>query len=209
MNILIMVLSYNESLYKELMQAQQQSWDSVEVEGVRTVYYYGGGKGWVNEKEFSANSEDEYFLMHDKLLDCLREVIDWEWDFLWRTNSSSYTNKQRLVEFIKTLPKENCYAGWELQGEGWNSVSGAGIAMSKDVVKLFMEKCDKEFEREEDIYIGQLLNDAGIKIIDDKSRVDYPQQKEGLKEAYHIRCKTGDRYADCENMKIIHKLITE
>lgn len=209
MKILILVLSYNDGVYAELMKSQQQTWDSIEVEGVRTVYYYGGGKGWVNEKEFSANSKDEYYLMHDKLLDCLKEVIDWDWDFVWRTNSSSYINKQRLVEFCNGMPKEMCYAGWELQGQGWNSVSGAGILMSKDVVKTFMEVADRNFLREEDIYIGQVLNEVEMPIIDDKSRYDVTSQFSEIPlDRFHYRFKTGDRYRDVENMIALHKLIS-
>lgn len=211
--ILILVLSFNESPYKELMEMQQKTWDSIEVEGVRTVYYYGGGKGWVNEKEFSANSQDFYYLMHDKLLDCLKEVIDWEWDLVVRTNSSSYLNKSRLIEFCSTLPKEKCYAGWKLNGDGWSSVSGACIIMSKDIVNLFMQGCDRNFEREEDIYIGQILSGHGIEIIDDKSRYDFYNKhisdamSKMLATKYHLRFKTEDRIQDGNNMRLVHEKI--
>jgi hypothetical protein len=218
MKILVLVLSLNESPYKELMQAQQQSWDSVEVEGVRTVYYYGGGKGWVNEKEFSADSEDKYYLMHDKLLHCLKEIDLTGFDFVFRTNSSSYVNKKRLKEFAATLPTEKFYAGWEIQtNDGFNIVSGAGIFMSRDVAEILINEINPAVEKEEDYYIGQILSRHDIKIIDDKRRIDYTgglyEMRRGQElviaeaQPYHIRFKTRVRLRDAENMKIIHKLI--
>jgi hypothetical protein len=226
MKILVLVLSFNESPYKELMQAQQQSWDSIEVEGVRTVYYHGGlpsdnklhyvedacGQSSIRLQLFCT---DAYYLMAAKFKMCLDYVKDWDYDIIFRTNSSSYVNKQRLKEFAATLPKEKLYAGWKLIGEGWNSVSGAGIFISKDVAEILRKEIDPGFEREEDILIGQILAEhKDIEIVDDKSRIDYTgglQQQLVIASAqpYHIRFKTNDRLKDAANMKVIHKLITQ
>lgn len=187
------------------MRSQQASWDSIEVEGVRTVYYYGGGKGWVNEKEFSADSQDFYYFMCDKLLGVLKEVIDWDWQVLYRTNSSSYINKERLKEFLTTLPNEKLYCGWSLE----TCVSGAGFATTKDCAKILVDNLDPTYCKEEDFAIGEILLKHGIEIIDDKSRYDYPQDlaTKYFYDAYHIRFKTEDRLQDAENMRKVHNSI--
>lgn len=201
------MLSFNEPPYDELMKAQKESWDSIEVDKVRTVYYYGGGAGWVNEKEFSANSDDRYYFMHDKFLGCLKEIINWDFDIIFRTNSSSYVNKNELVKFASTLPKERLYAGWKINGDGYNVVSGAGIFLSKDVAHLLIEKIDPNFEREEDVVIAKALFDNNIEIIDDKSRVDILNVKDEIPLSYHYRFKTDSRVQDTENMRLLHQLI--
>lgn len=222
--ILIMVLSFDEPPYRELMRMQQDTFDSIDVEGVRTVYYYGGlpndnklhyvedacGQSSIRLQLFCT---DAYCLMAEKFKMALEYVKDWDYDIIFRTNSSSYVNKEKLVEFAKTLPTEKLYAGWEIQGNaGYNVVSGAGIFLSRDTAEILRGKIDPNFEREEDVYCGQLLHEAGIEIINDKSRFDVPMsiaQKEIPLDRYHYRFKTTqNRLADIGNMKLLHKLIT-
>ena len=71
-------------------------------------------------------------MMHWKFLLTLREVINEEWDYIFRTNTSSYVSKNRLIEFSKNLPKEKCYCG--IDGGGF--ASGAGFFLSKDCARL-------------------------------------------------------------------------
>lgn len=219
-----MVLSYNESPYRELMEAQNQTWDSVEVDGVETVYYYGsllagdkvGNKciqhlengRWSREVQFKCT--DAYYLMAHKLKLALEYVKDWEYDYIFRSNSSSFICKQRLKEFAETLPKEKLYAGWEIEGNaGYNVCSGAGFFLSRDTAEILRENIDPKFEREEDVYCAQLLHEKGIKIIDDKSRFDVGTVVSGVPTGrYHYKLKNGNRLMDAENMKVLHKLIT-
>lgn len=212
MKILILVLSFNEEPFSTLMRTQQNSWDAIEVEGVDTVYYYGGGKGW-NGKEFSAKSDDKYYYMHDKLKQCLQGIMCLtEWDLIFRTNSSSYVNKKELVEFAKTLPTEKVYAGWtfkDTEDFGGDCVSGAGIFLSRDTAKILMEEIDPNFEQEEDVYCGRILRRHGITAIDDKSRIDVDVDNDYIPlDKYHYRFKHGgDRLIDAHNMILLHNRI--
>lgn len=232
-----MVLSFNESPYKELMQAQQSSWDSIEVEGVRTVYYYGGRKIDPNEKlphytmiHHGANKStislefectDEYYLMAGKFSKCLEDVFNPpdilkefnDFDIIFRTNSSSYVNKQKLKEFAASLPKEKLYAGWTFEDSndfGGACVSGAGIWLSRDTAEILRNEIDPAFEMEEDVYIGRILRKQGIVAIDDKSRVDVTGSTwYVLGETYHYRFKTRNRIEDADNMKLVHQKIMQ
>lgn len=211
--ILILVLSFNDGPFAQLMKTQQCTWDSVEVEGVDTVFYYGGGKGWVNEKEFSGMGTDSYYYMHDKFLDCLKNIDLSKYTFIFRTNSSSYVNKKQLLEFSKTLPKEKLYCGWTVvdsEDHGGLAVSGAGIWLSIDTAEILRNEIDKDFEMEEDIYCSRILRKNGITAIDDKSRFDVPMHfKVVPNDRYHYRFKHGgDRIIDINNMLIVHGLIT-
>lgn len=232
MKILILVLSFNESPYKELMQAQQESFDSINVDDVRSVYYHGGAFDndtlKLSVKHSNPNSTwervefqctDAYYLMAAKFKMALDYVFDerfnFDFDYIFRTNSSSYVNKKKLKEFAASLPTEKLYAGWtfvDSEDFGGKCVSGAGIFISKDCADILRNEIDPEKEIEEDVYIGRILRKHGIVAIDDKSRFDYSgglQQQlviAGL-EPYHIRFKTGNRLQDAENMRLIHQKI--
>lgn len=236
--VLIMVLSYNQPPFDELMRAQHETWDSVEHPDVKTVYYHGTKepvdrpvvdwdkrttpeRGTWEELEF--NCIDSYYYMAGKFKYALDYAfsdqakpynLKFEWDFIFRTNSSSYVNKKRLVEFAATLPKENLYAGKtlvDLNDFSGIAISGAGIWLSRDTAEILQKEIDPEFEMEEDIYIGRILRKQGIVPIKDESRFDYPEDLVSKyyydADVYHIRFKTGDRKKDADNMRLVHKTL--
>lgn len=226
--ILIMVLSYNVSPYKELMEAQKSTWDYVDVEDVTTVYYYGGlpyeshhddmttypilRSSYSREVQFKCT--DLYYLMAHKLKLALEYVKDWEYDFIFRTNSSSYCQKNKLKEFSQTLPTEKLYSGWEFidsEDFGGGCISGAGIWLSRDTAEILRNEIDPNKELEEDVYIGRILRKHGIEAIDDKSRIDWPEEDKDIHTAYHIRFKGphGNRYRDADDMRFVHRKIIE
>jgi len=224
MKILVMVLSYTVPPYDELMAAQISTWDSVLDVDIGTVYYHGGADGgdWVatplagfpevKRYQLAVNATDKYYYMAAKFKKALEFVKDWDYDVMFRTNSSSYVNKKALKEFAAKLPTEKLYAGWEIQGNaGYNVVSGAGIFMSKDVAEILRKEIDPDFEREEDVVIGEILSKHDIKIIDDKSRYDINVWT-GLcpLDRYHYRFKGphGDRKIDAHAMRQLHKGLT-
>lgn len=225
MKILILVLSYNSPPFDVLMRTQQSSWDSVEVEGIKTVYYHGGcdpeniltdrfaelvsdGPSWL---QMAFKCTDAYYYMSSKFKKALEWVDLESVDYIFRTNSSSYVNKKALVEFAKTLPKEKLYAGWEINGnEGFNIISGAGFFLSRDTAKILMDNIDPSFEKEEDYYCAKILHEHGIKIIDDKSRYDVNEFHPYIPtDLYHYRFKGphGNRLIDAHNMIMLHKKI--
>lgn len=230
--ILILVLSYNSPPFDTLMRVQQETFDSVEVEGVKTIYYHGGylfdetnwqmvskiPRYWFRRVKHNDWSEtlkfkctDEYYYMAAKFVAALEYINDLEYDFIFRTNSSSYVNKKELVEFAKTLPKEKLYSGWEFidsEDFGGGCVSGAGIWLTPDTAKILMDNIDPNFEQEEDVYCGRILRKHGIVAIDDKSRYDVETFHPFIPlDKYHYRFKTGNRLIDAHNMVMLHKKI--
>ncbi len=207
--ILVMVLSYGISPFYELMKAQGETWADED-----TVFYLGSStvRDVAPRSTLVYTGEtDAYYYMHAKFKTALQFIWDEEWDMIFRTNSSSYVNKGRLYEFANNLPEEKLYAGWTIEDSNdYNGlcVSGAGIWLSRDTAEILKNEIDPTFEMEEDVYIGRILRKNGITAIDDKSRIDYPQEyQKDLSKAYHIRLKTENRIMDAENMRRIHKTI--
>lgn len=221
MRILILVLSYNASPFDVLMRTQQSTFDSVDVDGVETIYYYGGG----NDKPdvhiardvypystiLQFPCTDEYYLMAAKLKYCLQVINLDQYQYIFRTNSSSYISKPALIEFSKTLPTDKLYAGWSFidsEDFGGGCISGAGIWLTPDTAKILMDEIDPEKLIEEDVYCGRILRKHGITAIDDKSRYDVQNIHDFIPlDLYHYRCKTGNRTVDAHNMVMLHKKI--
>ncbi len=215
MRILILVLSYTEHPYNGLLQAQRETWDSVDNAEVATIYYQGYGQQYFgHDGAFPYwNSEpcsDEYYMMHWKFKLCLDNIKRHgiPYDLIFRTNSSSYINKERLLKFAEGLPKEKCFSGWSL-GEK-EAVSGAGIWLSPDMVDILREEIPPGEQCEEDILIGRILHGKhGIEIIDDRSRFDVTNENLYYADLsrYHYRFRTPDRLDDIKNLYRLHARI--
>lgn len=216
--ILVLVLTFLQEPYRSLMMAQRETWDSVE-DDVRTIYYHGGGPEFFNlfmddrwpwRERYSFNASDDYFQMHWKFKLALDVALATEWDMIFRTNSSSYVNKKQLVSFASNLPNEKVYGGWTLQDtnhDGGDCVSGAGIFLSRDCARILADKMPGGPQCEEDVLIGRILRDHGMKAFDDRSRITYPFEPQRWHTAYHVMFKTDNRQKDVENMKYFHKKI--
>lgn len=62
-----------------------------------------------------------------------------EFDFVIRTNLSSFYVFPRLLEYLETLPKKGCYSG-PLARYDLTAASGCGIIFSSDVVELIVKQ---------------------------------------------------------------------
>lgn len=222
MKILVMVLSYNEPPFDRLMRVQKQTWADMSQpdNGVSTLFYHGTDSEtdepiWFYDGTLQAPITDKYYFMAGKFQYALQYITqnNFEYDLIFRTNSSSYVNKKLLLEFAKTLPTEKLYAGWTFKDSedfGGDCVSGAGIWLSRDTAEILMNEIDPNKELEEDVYIGRILRKHGITAIDDKSRFDVPTHFGIVPfDRYHYRFKSGpaNRIADIGNMKKLHHLL--
>ena len=214
MKVLILVLSCLKDPYDKLMKAQQRTWDSVDIPGVETIYYYGEGGGYKElnhySKEFGADARDDLRMAHWKYALTLREVLPLDWDFIFRTNSSSYVNKRELLKMADKLPKTGCYYGQDGCHSSWLSAShvcgaggckkfasGCGHFISRDVAEILAKeiKCDMDNYAKhtpDDVYIGCILNKHGVEVTPGRRRIDYYNTPDRDVIAYHYRCKKED-----------------
>ena len=200
MKILILVLSCLDEPFDDVMRTQQETWDSIHVDGVNTLYYYGGGSGIKvindNIREFGGDVVEDYDMMHRKFSLALNEVISEDWDYIFRTNTSSYVDKTRLFDCAKKLPTEKCYCGINVDN---NFASGSGFFITRDCVNILLEEIEDHRIPFEDVYIGQILSKHGISITPGATRYDiYANSNNDIndKSFYHFRCKKGQTYKE-------------
>lgn len=95
-----------------------------------------------------------------------------EFDYVLRTNISSFYVFPRLLTFAQTLPKEKCYCGYV----GCCSIcfaSGAGFMLSPDLVNILLERRDQiDFNTIDDVSLGCFFDKLHIPITS-ASRCDF------------------------------------
>jgi hypothetical protein len=142
-----------------------------------------------------------------------------EFDYVLRTNLSSFYNFPNLLKALENLPRKNCLFASTF-AEGY--ISGSGFIMSTDVVQKLIKGKKKFIDRKEfdDVLIGQYLKRKKVPIIT-HSRVDLLTFNDWLnvdipEDAFHFRIKMEDRDAprvkNCEGMSeeiYIHQKLLE
>lgn len=90
-----------------------------------------------------------------------------EFDYVLRTNLSSFYAFPRLLKFLETLPTTNCYCGSSI-GDNSPIASGCGFIMSTDLAKMLVTNKHKLINKKmspDDVLIGEFFNKNGIKLI--------------------------------------------
>lgn len=114
-----------------------------------------------------------------------------EFDYVLRTNLSSFYVFPRLLEFLKTLPKEGCLAGWQQYiPASWapkfgtiNFLSGAGFILSSDLAQMLVRGKEEIFKNQhdlaDDVLIGLFFQRHNIRS-SFVQRHDYPTKADWL-----------------------------
>lgn len=207
MRILIMVQATHQEPWESIIKTQKETWYSVREKDVDTLFYYSGDKFVYNFNGIyvPCPPEPEWNNYRFKLaLDWLYDSNDPGYDFIFRTNASSYIDKRRLKEYVSTLPKTGTYNG-KLGGD---FASGCGFTISVDMVNI-LRKIPQIPEESEDVAIGKLLAQHGVFPTDAPRYQYWPNNGRTIPKVFHYRCKsdTDDRGKDILAMKHLYKYL--
>jgi len=124
------------------------------------------------------------------------------YDFIIRTNLSTYWRFDLLAQYFAKEKKEGHYAGYIGYAGGSGFVSGAGILISNDVAQMLINNKEKLYERlwTDDINIGRFLGTCKISIIphmrdDIYSLADFEKMKDKIitgprgRMQFRLKCK--------------------
>lgn len=214
MEVLIAVLSYPVSPWRELKAAQRKTWDSFKTPGVFSVFFQEGQSAGLAASTLFIPNCDGYNLIYLKIKRMMQVLFEVDWKFMFLTNSSSYVCKRRLLEFSRTMPETRCYCGeLRMDTPGFPFASGCGMLLSRDVVKILKDGLPEQypgFHHEgrifSDVAIAMELFKHGIEVTPGARRFDYwSQPNDVIPDEYHYRCKsdTEDRNKDIEAFKRI------
>lgn len=164
--VLVFVLSGDFAPYDEMINTSMSTWDSIEVEGVKTVYYCCGSKQ-NTDKIIYINIPEGLFQMGRKTLLAFEWALNnLQFDYVARVNSSCYVRKKQLFEHCQTLPDsifqglitDSCYNIKYLWG-------GGQYIISRDIMQAVVDnKHEWRHDLIEDVSVSELVVRLGYEM---------------------------------------------
>jgi hypothetical protein len=149
---------------------------------------------------------ETYAMVTTKLFATLTHVLATEqFDYLFRTNTSTYVDRRRLVEFAEGLPRSGFWGGFLGSSDGITFTSGAGTLMSRDcVVKAI--NADWDWSVIDDVALGGVMQALEISPEPIKRPVleSTEEATNADLDAFMWRCKGVDERNDVSIMIALH-----
>lgn len=153
-----------------------------------------------------------------KTLLAFEELLNsFEFDYLVRTNSSSYVDVIRLEKYLRDAPRSCFFAGVKGNFFGEDFSSGASYILSRDVVLQVATTFSSSWQHHviDDVAISRLIveNSIAIPAYFDRATVDSLTSLADLgllvdRDVFHYRCKTKNVDETIRIMKQIDSSIS-
>lgn len=206
MKTLILVLSSSTYPSARNKRAIKETWAKNVHEGVEVIFYSAGKNEKFNGDELIVECGEDTSDIGFKTI----KAFEWctknlDFDFIFRTNTSSYIEVKNLVNHISTLKPEieHLYQGFKAslpKNENRNKidfVSGAGILFSKSVIELLVKnKNEINYDEWDDVAFALFLKKHNI-YPREGNRFDIKGNIFKLnidKSFYHFRCRIDNHY---------------
>ena len=171
MRILILVQSIDipsRKDYNRLRQAQIDTWDSIPHPDVDVIYYFPGIRpDELIGNELHITCSTHWTYMFFNLAKAMRHMLkhDQTWDYIFKTDNSTYIDKAKLHELLLSRPREKYFGGmsfpWRISGvHNMEFMWGDGYALSRDMVAYLVSEYNKaplKGKQEDDIVVSQIL----------------------------------------------------
>jgi hypothetical protein len=160
---------------------------------------------------------DTWGTINVKMRSAFRWALEHQnFDYVWRTNSSSYTKLDELKTWAQTLPDSGCYAGYWEEKRGLKLVTGSGFLLSRDLVEVAVNDPAWQHDFMDDVSLAWSMKRKGVHPLWRK-RVDVRSPEavasltdEQVRSAIHFRCKNqADRMREVETMLDLHARIVQ
>lgn len=197
--VLVLVLHAESGAYAAMGAAQKRLWMA---DGpLECIHYVGGGRGApVLEDAHTLRieaSEGDKWKVGPKTVDAFRWAVEnREFDFVFRTNTSSYVDQRMLLAHANSLKREYHYSGFVDRRYG-DFASGSGYFISADLVDKLVSDGDRLDSAPDDVALSAWLGKTlGVKA-ETQQRVDLQLQSQldawraaGRQRCFHYRCRS-------------------
>ena len=173
--VLIMVLAGGPESFQRMTKAVKETWASIPsacpivftVGNTRSVDFNGQDSVLIGDTLHN-NCEDGQFshVLKQTLMSLQYVLAHYDFTHVFRCNTGSYVNVEKLLEFIKDKPVWKFYSGPEGNWNGLRYAGGSGVWLSRDLVQLLVKNKDVILEQAvsgwDDIEVGRFLSDQNI-----------------------------------------------
>ena len=183
----------------------KKTWVDTQFSDVEIIYYKAGNNTKITDDELEVKVGASTLDMGLKNILAFEYVLEnFQFDYMFRTTTTSYVNVKNLFEHIKSNNFQNdfFYSGVitntnDSEGKQIDFVSGAGILFNhKTVDTIVKNKNQIDYELWDDVGIGKLMMEIGIDPVKGK-RFDINGNifKEKIElNHYHYRCRIDNHY---------------
>jgi len=165
-----------------------------------------------NEETLTVELPEAYSLIGLKTRAVFEYIMkNYEFDFLYRTNVSSYLDLMGLERYVQTLQNsKDFYGGVIGESHGIKFASGSGYLMARETLSQALKNASQwnHFEID-DVAIGILMSQDLGKIITPINRKDFDSANFTVTDdlTFHYRCKAKDPHDSIKIMKSLHEKI--
>ena len=142
--LVILVLASRQPIFAKFRETWERYCHLYPEVKTHFVYGAGGSEGALSSDLVYEDSPESYPVNIDKTLKAFKYIDSvYDYDFLLRTNLSTFWDIPRLLNNLNTLPTENCYAG---DGPFNHYVSGTDTIVNNDMITRGVELIDSDRE---------------------------------------------------------------
>lgn len=184
--VLVLVLSSDFPPYDQMLATSINTWDSVFIEGVETIFYC----SQLDNLDWRNSSKIMYLPVGNSIFDMNHKnvaMFEWilqnkEFDYVARVNASVYVDKRKLIEYVQNIPESNLFSG--VQAESQNGFiylwGGTNFLISKDVIQKIVDNKKMIIHKYmEDEGLSLLVSQLGIPFENGIKSCSIDQQNEG------------------------------
>jgi hypothetical protein len=216
MKVVILVMSSELERYPELVLKQQTTWDADHHQEIETIFYYSSYKTDLVGNKLHVDIPELLGYFYNKTMIAFEKLLMYKWDYIFKTDNSTYINKEVLLEILRNKPRENYYGGHLYQTTYAKTAPflwGEGFALSRDVVQYLV----KEYKGSailrsgvEDVHIGMVLKDKFE--WDTSLTIQSYHPSKSITPGHVYRCRndlpTGIKFTDdLLTMQVIHECV--
>lgn len=145
-NILHLVLGCKNQHYSPIEVAAKETWVNTCPDTVKIIFMYGGHDSifWDQKDSFYVDRPESYDhnICLYKTLTALKWFIKEDFNYVYRTNNTSYFDYNLIQHYLSDKPKTNFYSGIKGNHFGIQFASGSGYFISRDIVQKIVENMD-------------------------------------------------------------------
>lgn len=200
------------AVLRALRVAGAERSDSV-AQALRTLFLRRLGRGWSQRPATTVGDvvhtavPETYGTVTPKTVAAFAHVLATEeFDFLLRTNTSTYIDRRRLLDLADGLPRRQYWGGFIGTSSGTSYTSGAGTLLSRDlVVESLLDAWD--WALLDDVALGRVLRKRGHEP-QPLPRPEYTSVEQVAEidpNACMWRCKSEPARDDAAIMRAVHR----